>query len=1353
MKKTTITSNEQGRSSLNWRKVLYTVWALGLFFSINLNRAEAQSQCVMTCTNSQVSVDENCEALITYDMVSTPSQCSGNYLVEVIGSDGLPIPNSPLVESQYVDQTLTVRVIDMVSGNFCWSTIAIEDKMPPQFDCQNDTMTCWQMIEYDIPFVYDNCTDPDDIEVTLLNETSTLLDCDPDFIKTVTRSYVAVDDSGNESSVCEKTYYLERINFDLIEFPNDRSVADTTAILCDAGFPEDGNGNPHPSFTGVPTIEGIDLFPISGEYCNILVTYHDVEFPITNCKEKIMRTWTVREWWCSQEIVETSIQVIEIVDVEGPEIICPADLTVTTSSNSCSAGVFLAPADVDDNCNDIKRVDVVYPGGFLGDSNGGFVELPVGDNLVTYTAYDECLNSSSCSINVTVEDNTPPIAVCNTVTVVSLGSDGLGKVYAEVFDNGSHDECGIDYFEVARMNHSCGYDDSFGPYVEFSCCDIEFNLIMVTLRVYDDAGNFNDCMVEVEVQDKLPAAISCPPDITVACEFPIDPDNLDMFGTVVPVANLSDLQDPNLDPRNDIIIDDPYNPETTGPFNWGLDGFAYDNCSVEVTDSEEFDIDQCGEGEIRRTFTAEGPGGPSSFCVQTIKVKDFFPFGGLNDIVWPADVTIQADPGMCDPGDLTPAVTGEPIINSGICDLIGVNDPEDEIFFGGFTNDPACFKILRTWKVIDWCEFNSGTYTVWEHTQTIKVINNDAPEFTTDCEDVVVCSYDDQCSATFIELIQEAEDECTEEQDLEWTYKIDIDNTGSFDYDPSNNPFAAPGNAVNEASGTYPIGIHRIVWTVEDLCGNKSTCTQLFEIRNCKQPSPVCLNGLAAELMPMDLSGDGQADWAEIELNASMFDKASHHPCGYDVTLSFSSDPDDQTRLFDCDSLGQKFVEIWVTDENGNQDFCITYVIIQDNNGVCPNSGTGGVGGAIAGMIMNESEEAIEEVEVQLEGTEPGMEMTTGQGFYAFPTMPFGGEYEVVPKKNDNYLNGVTTFDIALIQRHILQISPIVSPYKLIAADINNDGEISILDVADLRSVILGKSVAFSNNNSWRFIDKDHQFVTNNPLQENFAESYFIPSFSDNMFDVNFTGVKIGDINNSAKPNSAVESEGRSDSKPFAFHLEDQFFTRGELVTVDVRASGFTEIFGFQGTVLFDTEAIELRDIKGYGIDVSDKNFGFNFLDEGMMTTSWSDPYGATLKDGENLFQMTFIASKDGYLSDHIFMGSSITKAEIYRGDEILPLEFQFDDISSSEGYVLFQNRPNPFKDETIIAFKLPEDQNITLSVFDVTGKLIHQVNGFYFRGYNEIQIGGNQLNASGVLYYRLDADNFNASRKMIILN
>ncbi|MBL0101272.1 MAG: hypothetical protein IPP49_15610 [Saprospiraceae bacterium] len=73
---------------------------------------------------------------------------------------------------------------------------------------------------------------------------------------------------------------------------------------------------------------------------------------------------------------------------------------------------------------------------------------------------------------------------------------------------------------------------------------------------------------------------------------------------------------------------------------------------------------------------------------------------------------------------LLPAALGSPILTDGACSLVGAQY-EDQVFSFNNPTSPACFKILRTWTVIDWCHpLTGGGYQTWKYVQEIKVIDN-----------------------------------------------------------------------------------------------------------------------------------------------------------------------------------------------------------------------------------------------------------------------------------------------------------------------------------------------------------------------------------------------------------------------------------------------------------------------------------------------------------------------------------------------------------------------------------------------------------------------------------------------------
>ena len=82
----------------------------------------------------------------------------------------------------------------------------------------------------------------------------------------------------------------------------------------------------------------------------------------------------------------------------------------------------------------------------------------------------------------------------------------------------------------------------------------------------------------------------------------------------------------------------------------------------------------------------------------------------------------------------------------------------------------------------------------------------------------------------------------------------------------------------------------------------------------------------------------------------------------------------------------------------------------------------------------------------------------------------------------------------------------------------------------------------------------------------------------------------------------------------------------------------------------------------------------------------------------------------------------------------------------------LFQNQPNPFKHETMIGFYLPEDMEATLVIYDISGKVIKQIQGDYAKGYNSLSINRSELTATGFLLYQLQTEMGSMTKRMILI-
>jgi hypothetical protein len=1396
---------------------------------------------------------------------------SGNLHVQAhINGQWVPAVGNYVATSADINQTIQVRVHDVISNNYCWGYIHVQDKLAPVINCTNIHLTC-AITNYTpdyllntlgianaYPSVVENCgtyslTYIDTYHDLPCNGTINDLSNISAYVE---RKWLAVDQSGN-SSTCQQYVYFDRRHVNQVLYPAD--------IIVDCSNPVTS-----PSATGVPYVvdfgQHFDIYP-NASFCELTATYQDQYIPVCDGTHKILRTWTVLDW-CLGNIPNSNpiyhVQLITVMDNQGPSFTCPDDVTFSTDPTGCNGTVDLPNAIITDNCSRIHSISAMvitfdpdsgqqtgmynvggtlttFPGNNLWDRDtlgnwGVTPPLPIGTHTVIYTAQDDCGNTSTCSFHLTIEDQTPPVVACDQTTKIALGADGTSLVNASTFDDGSYDNCSPIHFKVRRMNtNTCQDNGQFHDQVKFCCSDIG-DTIQVILRVYDvpvPAGDVdldyldwhsNDCMVLAIVEDKLKPICTPPANTTVSCE--------------------------NFDPTL-----------------WAYGkATATDNCCIKeiVTTANFSQFDTvCNRGTIVRTFRAVDCGGLSSQCTQRVIVN-------YNQNYWihfPDDKIIT----VCD----GTGTYGEPTFYGKDCELLGVSH-EDQIF----TVVPdACYKIERTWTIINWCTYNPnlpcitvpnpspnatvnhpsnlpgpivspcGTTllgwvptsvkinstdatptnycTFWDanancykYKQIIKIIDTKPPVVQCPASPVQFCdltandpqlwneSYwwdnvigsHDLCEGP-TDLKITGTDLCSGANiDIRYLLFLDLDGDGvmetvissttlpgwnTVNFNNVNNPNFAGGtprsfderpvplnqkygfaiqttvNGNNKTGAVrwnttqspttftipeLPYGTHKIKWILSDGCGNDAVCEYTFVVKDCKAPTVVCLNGLSVNIMPTGMVQLWASDFLQYgQDNCTPADQLKYGIRRSGTGTGFPVDGNGNPITgvqFTCADLGTQSVDLWAIDKAGNADFCQTYVIVQDNLGSC-NSGTGA---KIAGVLKTEQSNGVSASAVQVAGDGNGIpsynftHMSDNLGNYGFNAIPYASNSMVVPVKDDNPLNGVTTYDLVLISKHILGIEPLGSPYKMIAADANKSGSITTFDIVELRKLILGIYNTLPANTSWRFVDKSFVFPNqNNPFTTTFPESIAIPAISDNMYNQDFVAVKVGDVNGSAIANSLMSTNDRSSGMAY-LDAANASVKAGETVTVHFKTA--EKLAGYQFTMQLN--GLDIVNVTP-GDNMTKDNFG---VFDGALTASF---------EGEaHAFDVTFRANKSGNLSDMIEASSRITPAEAYdQNGGRFDVAFRFAQangtVVSGQGFELHQNTPNPVSAVTNISFNLPEASDATLTITDAEGRLVKMVKGSYAKGFNTVTLQKTDLHA-GVLFYQLDTPEHSASKKMIVI-
>lgn len=951
--------------------------------------------------------------------------------------------------------------------------------------------------------------------------------------------------------------------------------------------------------------------------------------------------------------------------------------------------------------------------------------------------------------------------VCNSNIQMSLDANCIAVIDPNHILEGAAISC-TDGFVVEILSGSRVGQDT-----------LDATYLGETVMVKVTGPNGNSCWGSITVEDKLPPTLTCQ-DTVVYCAQNTVPELLgfptatDACGGAVTFTYVDQEQ-------------------------------SFASCGQVAADQDTLHI-------ITRLFTAYDQYGNSDTCTQRIRVLR----PTIGQVQFPDSLTgttaLSCEVGTTGAG-VSPDVTGRPFFVNG-SDTIAITALcKFGVAYTDETNSLGCpgkNRIIRTWTLMDWCHFTSGG-SIRVYRQLIDIIDTIPPTFTPFPDTVEVVTTLDVNKVT---IVTNNEHKCM--ADIVVPQLVGATDNCSGVILKVLGPTGTIFNEQNDTLFNVPLGTHTLEYIIADSCGNEVRDTVTFILRDTESPTiiannnvQVVLNNATSTWVPASVFDAGSTD--NCELDSFLMRKTNK-----DIFADKVS--------FTCDDRGVDSVQIKLIDTTGNSSIAWVQIEIIDKNGFCTpiaevengdgddaseNGGTGGSsenGGtdgssengdtddssengtgnesddtkgngegtgtdgntdsnpaptaSIAGQIQNEHGDRVESVSISIGGYEMAPEVTGATGTFMFEEIPLEGNYQIVPDKDMNYANGVSTYDIVLLSKHVLGLSYLDSPYKMIAADINNSGSITAYDMVLLRQLILGIKDNFANNTSWRFIDAAYEFINStNPFEEDYPEAYDIQNLSADMMTLDFVAVKIGDLNESAVANQLMTAESRNTNKSLNFTIEEQIKQAGEVITVPIKSSNFKDILGYQFTLDFDGNALDFETIQ-IGKNAGFENFNLSMVHRGIITSSWSQAAATTIQSDETIFSLVFKVKKDLQLSEVLHLGSSITKAEAYDGkEEILNVNLDIKDTGANiAGFKLYQNKPNPFNGETIIGFDLPTESAVTLTILDMSGKVVREMKGDYAEGYNQILIDGKEFDEHGMFYYRLATKKGIETKKMILL-
>lgn len=446
----------------------------------------------------------------------------------------------------------------------------------------------------------------------------------------------------------------------------------------------------HPNATGYATaIAG------GGINCDTpIVSWSDYVQPTAKCDgaQVITRTWTAQDP-NDPTLISTCTQTITTEDELNPVLAgCPDNISVISNGTDCEAIVLWNEPIASDNCEIQQLISSHSPGSWFNE----------GTTTISYTAYDNCDNSSTCSFTVTVICENLP---CSVVPIINCPAD--------------YNSC-----PGSSTNPSVTGYASASP--GLGSCDPPI------LSYSDQLITSGPCAGQKLIHRSWTAT---------------DPHDANVYSTCLQIITLSDIIAPTVSScPNDIVLTGDSNCSAIA--NWTIPT-AYDNCGAVTISSTHNSGSSFSCGTTTVIYTFEDGCGNQSFCSFDVTVLA----SNIGCSVVPI-INCPADWYAC-PGTSThPSTTGFGSALPGLssCDM-PITSYSDQVV----SNGPCAgaTSIHRTWTAFDPNDPTVNSSCV----QTI-ILSDNIPPVVNSCPSNISVMGDSNCHAIASWTAPVATDNC-----------------------------------------------------------------------------------------------------------------------------------------------------------------------------------------------------------------------------------------------------------------------------------------------------------------------------------------------------------------------------------------------------------------------------------------------------------------------------------------------------------------------------------------------------------------------------------------------------------------
>jgi len=385
------------------------------------------------------------------------------------------------------------------------------------------------------------------------------------------------------------------------------------------------------------------------------------------------------------------------------------------------------------------------------------------------------------------------------------------------------------------------------------------------------------------------------------------------------------------------------------------------------------------------------------------------------------------------------------------------------------------------------------------------------------------------------------------------------------------------------------------------------------------------------------------------------------------------------------------------------------------------------------------NEKPVANASIILDGNQ---NITNTEGMFSFIGIP-EGNYTMIPSKDGKLGNSISAFDASVILRNVVGLLSL-TPYQMISSDVSGNGDVSAFDASYILRYVVGLITEFPIGDDWTFVPTSFAIDSTNWAIA--PDSLRYEPLDSDTLNQDFVGIIYGDVSGNWKGSidlgSSVITEFNIGN--IQHHNDVEW-----LIPLEIKFSN--EAYSGSFKVLFNNP-----DLKFSSSSMD------NSLTDNMLFTSNAFPGGVNFAFAsaqplnEQAVKVNIlleeIKSVTPSISEFEFVdvivddkSATVTVVENQSSKQV-PIDWQ-----------LSQNYPNPFNVETSINYQVPLRSHVTIEVFNLLGQRLKTlVNEEKNSGYHRLTWDGKdnsgQTVSTGIYIYKMEADQFVAIKKMILL-